>query len=53
MYVLKKARHAISNRTFTNCFRKSGISEDAEKAMNDEEDAFQGLENDDVEEDPV
>ena len=52
MYILKKARDAISNQTFTNCSRKSGISEDAEKAMNDEEDPFKGLEDDDVE-DPV
>ena len=54
MYMLEKAWDAISNQTFTNCFRKSGISEkDAEKAMNDEEDLFKGLEDDDVEEDPV
>ena len=26
MYMLKKAWDAISNQTFTNCFRKSGIS---------------------------
>ena len=54
MYMLKKAWDAISNQTFTNCFRKSGISEkDAEKAVNDEEDPFKGLEDDDVEEDSV
>ena len=54
MYTLKKAWDAISNQRFTNCFRKSGISEkDAEKAMNDEEDPFKGLEDDNVEEDPV
>ena len=54
MYMLKKAWDAISNQTFTNWFRKSGISEkDAEKMMNDEEDPFKGLEDDDVEEDPV
>ena len=54
MYMLKKAWDAISNQTFTNWFRKSGISEkDAEKTMNDEEDPFKGLEDDDVEEDPV
>ena len=52
--MLKKAWDGISNQTFTNCFRKSGISEkDAEKAMNDEEDPFKGLEDDNVEEDPV
>ena len=52
--MLKKAWDAISNKTFTNCFRKLGISKkDAEKAMNDEEDPFKGLEDDDVEEDVV
>ena len=52
--MLKKAWGAISNQTFTNCFRKSRISEkDAEKTMNGEEDPFIGLEDDDVEEDPV
>ena len=54
MYMLKKAWDAISNQTFTNCFRKLGISEkDAVKTMNDEEDPFKGLEDNDVEEDPV
>ena len=54
MHILKKAWDAISNETFTNCFRKSGISEkDAELAMNDEEDTFKSLEDDDLEEDPV
>ena len=54
MYMLKKAWDAISNQTFTNSFRKSGISEkDAEKAMNDKKDPFKGLEDHDVEEDPV
>ena len=42
------------SRTFTNWFKKSGISEkDTEKTMNDEEDPFKGLEDDDIEEDPV
>ena len=50
MYMLKKAWDAILNETFTNCFRKSGISEkDAEKVMNNEEDPFKGLEDDNVE----
>ena len=41
MYMLKKSWDAISNQIFSNCFRKSGISEkDAEKAMNGEEDPF-------------
>ena len=54
MYMLKKAWDAISNQTFTNCFRKLGISEkDVEKAMKDEEDPFKGLEDNNVEEDPV
>ena len=52
--MLKKAWDVISNQTFTRCFRKSVISEkDAEKAMNDEEDPYKGLEDDDVEEDPA
>ena len=54
MYMLKKVWDAIANQTFTICFRKSGISEkDAEKAINDEKDPYKGLEDDDVEEDPV
>ena len=54
MYMLKKVWNAISNQRFINCSRNSGISEkDAEKAMKDEEDPFKGLEDDDVEEDPV
>ena len=40
------------NQKFTNCFRKSGILKDVEKAMNEEEDPFKGSEDDDVE-DPV
>ena len=52
--MLKKAWDAISNQAFTNCFRKSGISEkDADKVMNVKEDPLTGLEDDDVEEDPV
>ena len=39
---------------FSNCFRKSRISKKtAKKAMNNEEDPFKGLEDYDVEEDPV
>ena len=54
MYVLKKPWDAISDQTFTKCFRKLGISEkDAKKVMNDVEDPFKGLEDDDVEEDAV
>ena len=52
--MLKKAWDGILNQTFTNCFRKSGISEKAaEKLMNDEEDPFKGVGDDDVEEDAV
>ena len=52
--MLKKAWDAILNQTFTNCFRKSGILEKAaEKLMNDEEDPFKGLGDDDVEENAV
>ena len=52
--MLKKAWDAISNQTFTNCLRKSGISEkDAEKVINDKENPFKGLEDDSVEKDPV
>ena len=54
MYMLKKSMGCISNQTFTNCFKKSGISEkDSEKAMNDEGNPFKWLDNHDVEEDPV
>ena len=54
MYMLKKPWDAISSQKFTNCFRKSPILErDAENAMNDEEDPFKGLEEDNVDEDPV
>ena len=54
MYMLKKAWDAISNQTFTNCFRKLGISEkDAEKAMNGKEDPLKWLEDNSVEEDLV
>ena len=54
MYMLKEVWDAISNQTFIKCLRKLWISEkDAEKAMNDEEDPFKGLEHQDIEEDPV
>ena len=45
MYMLKKAWDAISNQTFSE--------KDAEKAINDKEDPFKGLEDDYVGEDPV
>ena len=54
LYMLKKAWDDVSNQTFTNCFRKSGISEkDAEKAINEEDDPFKGLGDEDVEEDAI
>ena len=54
MCMLRKAWDAVSNQTFTNCFRKSGISQkDAEKVINEEDDPFMGLGDEDVEEDAV
>ena len=47
MSMLKKARNSISDGTFTNCFKKSEISEKSMKALNDEDDPFASL---DVEE---
>ena len=44
-----KAWNSIPDRTFTNCFKKSGISEKSmEKALNDKDDPFASL---DVDED--
>ena len=52
--MLKKAWDAISSQTFTSCFRKPIILiGNGEKVMNNEEDPFKWLEDDDVEEDPV
>ena len=49
MTMLEKAWNAVSNKTFTNCFKKAGISEkDVEKVLNDEDDPFAGL--DEIEE---
>ena len=51
MTMLNKAWGSIPDRTFLNCFKKSGISEkSAEKALNDEDDPFANL---DVEEDVI
>ena len=48
--VLEKAWNAVSNKTFTNCFKKAGISEkEVEKVLNGEDDSFAGL--DDIERD--
>ena len=39
MTMLEKAWNAVSNKTFTNCFKKAGISEkELEKVLNDEDD---------------
>ena len=47
-----KAWNAVSNKTFSNCFKKAGISEKGvERVLNDEDDPFTGL--DDIEEDKV
>ena len=47
--MLTKAWNFIPDGTFTNCLKKSGISEKSmEKALNDEDDPFASL---DVEED--
>ncbi|XP_057299424.1 tigger transposable element-derived protein 4-like [Hydractinia symbiolongicarpus] len=44
MYMLRKAWDDVSNKTFTNCFRKSGISQkDAERAINEDDDPFKSL----------
>ena len=41
MTILEKAWNAVSNKTFTNCFKKAGISEkEVEKVLNDEDDLF-------------
>ena len=47
MSMLKKARNSISDGTFTNCFKKSKISEKSMKALNDKDYPFASL---DVEE---
>ncbi|XP_057305268.1 tigger transposable element-derived protein 4-like [Hydractinia symbiolongicarpus] len=53
MYMLRKAWDDVSNKTFTNCFRKSGISQkDAERAINKDDDPFKSLTSE-VEEDPI
>ena len=52
MTMLEKAWNAVSNKTFTNCLKKAGISEkEVEKVLNDEDDPFAGL--DEIEEDTV
>ena len=52
MTMLTKAWNAVSNKIFTNCFKKAGISEnEVGKVLNDEDDPFAGL--DEIEEDTV
>ena len=49
MFMLTKAWNSIPDQTFINCFKKSGISDETvERAINDEDDPFRGL---DIEED--
>ena len=44
MSILTKAWNSILDETFTNCFKKSRISEKSvEKALNDEDDPFASL----------
>ena len=44
MTILEKAWNAVSNKTFTYCFKNAGISEkEVEKALNDEDDLFAGI----------
>ena len=41
MTMLLKAWNSIPNKTFTNCFKKAGISSEAvDRALNDEDDPF-------------
>ena len=52
MVMLEKAWNAVSNKTFSNCFKKASISQkEVERVLNDEDDPFTGL--DDIEEDTV
>ena len=54
MFMLRKAWDDIADQTFTNCFRKSGISQkDAQKAINEDDDPFKRLAGNEVEEDPI
>ena len=51
MTMLEKARNAVSNKTFTNCFKKADISEKEVAKVLNEDDPFAGLY--DTEEDTV
>ena len=45
MFMLRKAWDAIPNSTFTNCFRKAGISQTSiESALREDDNPFAGLE---------
>ena len=45
--MLKTAWNEVSSKTIVNCFRKSGISEDARKAaIDDQDDLFKDMIND-------
>ena len=45
MFMLRKAWDAIPNSTFTDCFRKAGISQTtAESALREDDNPFTGLE---------
>ena len=47
MMMLKTAWNEVSSKTIVNCFRKSGISEDARKAaIDDQDDPFKDMIND-------
>ena len=52
MAILKKAWNIVSDKTFTNCFKKAGISKkEVEKVLNDEHYPFASL--DEIEENTV
>ena len=51
MTMLEKAWNAVSNKTFTNCFKKADISEKEVAKVLNEDDPFAGLY--DTEEDTV
>ena len=47
MMMLKKVRDEATEKTIRNCFRKSGISLEAQEgAMDDHDDPFKGLRDD-------
>ena len=49
MSMLTKAWSSVTNRTFTNCFKKSGITEvSMERALNDDDDPFASLDVEEV-----